>query len=362
MHGPGADFVDLNAALNWLAGYTITPTGLVTFLLAPGSWVYTTTVEINHPNATRIIIQGSPLNGAVARDNLSVTGYFAPGDITNQHLYLIGGGGFGSGIYRTELVFTGGITGFRIYRGTPTFRYLMITGDGTVGPAVNNLPGGIGVDVRDDLTVDGCAVHKFGSVGYLVTSATLQSLTSLANVVSGCGVHGILADAGLISFSPVADTITVSNGQAGWTVYGSIVFPGVLDVRGNGATYGTNIGAINVEAGAQFMTPNTQTGGRNGSRVQLNRNHGCTVADSSTLQMSFQTVDTTQGGQGGYCLWMNNGVAWFESSAAYGQPGGLGVALLQNGAQASFLGATVGGGMTPAPNVYQTQSNSFIRM
>jgi hypothetical protein len=76
VHGSGADFVDLHAAMTWLAEYTITNTGYVTFMIAPGKWTYTATVELNHANINRVAIQGGALLGASpTRNSLSVTGY-----------------------------------------------------------------------------------------------------------------------------------------------------------------------------------------------------------------------------------------------------------------------------------------------
>src|SRR5262245_16519103 len=57
VHGAGADFPDMHAALSWLSGYTITTTGYVTFLVAAGRWTYTTPIVLDHADLARVAIQ-----------------------------------------------------------------------------------------------------------------------------------------------------------------------------------------------------------------------------------------------------------------------------------------------------------------
>lgn len=78
VHGPGADFADLNAAFAYLGKYKITPTGHVILQLAGASaptniaaqYVYTTTILIDHPNNDRISIFGAPMLAPVPRTDV----------------------------------------------------------------------------------------------------------------------------------------------------------------------------------------------------------------------------------------------------------------------------------------------------
>jgi hypothetical protein len=89
VHGPGANFTDLNAAFKYLGKYRITPTGHVILQLAgaaPGSaqsaqWVYTQGIEIAHPNNDRISIFGAPMLAPVSRND---TGYAWNGNSSSQ--------------------------------------------------------------------------------------------------------------------------------------------------------------------------------------------------------------------------------------------------------------------------------------
>lgn len=77
VHGPGARFTDLNAAFAYLGRYRITPTGHVILQLAgaaPGAasanqYIYTTQIEVAHPNNDRISIFGAPMLAPVSRDD-----------------------------------------------------------------------------------------------------------------------------------------------------------------------------------------------------------------------------------------------------------------------------------------------------
>ena len=73
VHGPGADFADLHAALHYLSKFKITAHGRVVLQLAgagasgPASqYVYTRTIIFDHPNNHRIFVLGATLRGAGA--------------------------------------------------------------------------------------------------------------------------------------------------------------------------------------------------------------------------------------------------------------------------------------------------------
>ena len=158
--------------LAWVGQYIITPTGSVTFMVAAGKHTYTTTVEINHPNANRIAIQGGALLGASPTPpNISVTGFHSSTDGTNQIIYL-------RSVHATELSFTGGATGFRAFRGGCTLRYLLISGSQS---------GGIGIHTFEDIWVDGISIWGFGSLGIRADTGAILCGTSLSLTICFCG-------------------------------------------------------------------------------------------------------------------------------------------------------------------------------
>lgn len=362
VHGTGADFTDLNAAMTWLAHYVITPSGLVTFIINPGVWNYTQTVEINHPNANRIIISGGGLNSALpGQGGLSVTWPFGPStwqtDGSQQHHQL-------QLIYKAELVFLGGISGFVVYRGGVTFSNLLISAGNflvTAPAPPNGDPGGCGIVTQGSVVIlDGTAVWGWGFAGYYSRGGAFMSYGSPTITASYCQSAGFWTFGGLISFPASQVTVTTSCGQAGWICFGTEVYSGILDNRGHQTSQtisgggASNVGAISVEQGTQFMAAA-------GSLTRYCNNIGITVADASTCQYSGSTCMDCKTWQ----VWMNNGVCWCEGSNLQMVPGTVfpngGVAVLQNGAALSILGASVGGYAVPTPNTYGQANNSFIR-
>src|SRR6516164_4361822 len=60
VHGTGANFTDLNAALEYLSKFIITHNGYVTLQVATGRWNYgNASITLDHPNADRILITGT---------------------------------------------------------------------------------------------------------------------------------------------------------------------------------------------------------------------------------------------------------------------------------------------------------------
>jgi hypothetical protein len=69
VHGPGADFPDLIAAMAWLRRYYITQRGQVIFRVAAGQWTYTQTIIFRHPNNDRISVFGATMKAACPRQD-----------------------------------------------------------------------------------------------------------------------------------------------------------------------------------------------------------------------------------------------------------------------------------------------------
>ena len=65
VHGPGADFPDLIAAMSWLRRYYITQQGHVIFRVEAGKWTYTQKIIFRHQNADRISVFGATMTAPV---------------------------------------------------------------------------------------------------------------------------------------------------------------------------------------------------------------------------------------------------------------------------------------------------------
>ena len=348
VHGAGADFPDLHAAFDWLSRYIITPNGFVTFMVAAGKWTYTQTVEINHPNANRVAIQGAALKGATpSPPNMSVTGYFSATDGTNQIIYL-------RSVHSTELSFAGGgPTGIRVFRDGITFRYLLITGDQTVGPpsqppSFSGLSGGIGLDFYASGWLDGCSVWGFGAIGIQITGCTVTSLTSLSVTVSYCGAGasglGINVSYGFFNTPGTCQIICTSCKVAGLNLFGSTCFLGTLTVRGCDPPSGNM--CVQVEAGSQLNA--------RGATIRTNNRGGVIVTGGWLLMTTSLIADNNGPG-----LQIYGGGSAFVDQSTFS--GNASYAILANGGCfVEALGASLGGGTSPPVNTYDVAWNAFI--
>jgi len=282
VHGAGADFANLQSALEWLGQYIITPNGQVTFLVtnsktAPGqvnSWVYTQTIEINHANSNRVIISGYPLMAASPDPaNISVTGYHLPGDGTNQINYL-------RGIYATELSFSGGVTGFMVFRDGCTLRNLLITGSQTVGP---NPYDGNGIFARGEIRLDGISIWGFGGNGMAAVEGSIVCSSSLSVCSLFNGYGGVYLENAYAFFTPTDHTSFCSNSQAGVLLWGgALMGVGHLDVRGN-----NNIGCT-ISNGSELVS-------LAGGVIHLNNGMGINLRGSATCSCPYHTITNNAG-------------------------------------------------------------------
>jgi hypothetical protein len=288
VHGAGADFVDLNSALAWLAPYIITASGSVTFMIAAGRWTYTQTVEINHPNANRIFIQGAALlGGAPDPANISVTGYHNSADGTNQIIYL-------RSVFGTELSFTGGVTGFRCLSEGVLLRYLLITGSQSAQGNYGN-----GIEVYSDVYADCLAIWGMGNVGIAINGARFVMSSSLSITVCFSTQSGIVVSSGAFEGTSPGQVIICSNGMVGLYMLGGWFTVQNLDCRGNNP--GQTVGAIYLKAGSHVnCTINSS----------YNNACGVYVAGASTLQGEFSNYVSNTG----VGLYMDGGKAWINGS------------------------------------------------
>jgi hypothetical protein len=337
VHGAGADFPDLNSAMMWVSEYTITSTGYVTFLVAPGKWTYTSSVYIDHQNANRIAIQGGALLGAApVPGNLSCTGWGATAqanDGSNQIIYL-------RSVFATELAFTGGKTGFQVYTREITLRYLLITGSQTIDTSNPQEKGGCGIFAYDDLRVDCIAVWGFGDVGINLDNSTLRFQSSLSITVCFCKSHGVSLLNGAWISEHNSHSIFKSCGNSGFRLVGGHGYFAKVTCAGCG---GTSANApqpgMDVFEGGVVMAENWIT-------CELNAHSGA-AAYAGYINSRYQ---------GGWFI--NNGVygIYLESSGAVlpnntfqGNGGGYSVVGLY-GSNAMLIGSFVGQPLSPLQN------------
>jgi len=325
-------------ALSWVGQYIITPNGFVTFLVAAGQWVYTTSIEINHANSNRIAIQGGALlGGSPTPGNISVTGYHSSTDGTNQIIYL-------RSVYATELQFANGQTGFFIYRGGATLRYLLITGSQTTVGVL----GGCGVYAFEQLWLDGVAVWGFGSWGLRADMGAIRSQTSLSICTLYCGTGGAYIQNGYLSMATAAQYfISCSHGVTSLHLFGSLAWIGKLDARGDNPSSGN--AAIHVEQGSQLAL-------NAGSVISQNANVGVIVAGASTFQ-GEQVTYSSIGPVSGIGLYMDGGKAWVDNSVFSGNAGTD--ILCIGGANCEAIGASFASSSPPV-NTYGQNYNAFI--
>ena len=330
VHGAGADFPDLIQALMWVAQYVITATGSVTFMLAPGKWTYYTTVELNHANCARIIIQGSALVGAFPTPpDFSIGGYHSSGD-GSQHITML------RSRYGTELSFTGGITGFVIRRGVPTLRYLLVSGSQT---------GGHGLDAQDSVLLDGCAFWGFGGHGINIANCNVFC-TGVQITCSYNGSCGINNQGG--SFNAGTQNVwtnLVSNATCGLNNFGGLQWLGRVYIAGHGPPNG-NSAIQSLQGGLVACNP--------GSWLQVNYS-GMIVAGAASILFEYSTINNHPT----YGVYVSGtGTIWLNQSSMYGN--GQYDVIAVDGAFVDSTRCGMATAWTPPFNTYNTNGNAFL--
>jgi hypothetical protein len=338
--GGTPDFPDLFAAMNWVQGYTITNTGSVTFLVGPGKWVYTQTFEIIHQNANRIFIQGAALKGgAPTPGNITCTGYSAAAravDATNQLVYL-------RSTFSTELQFTSGVTGIRVFDVGCTLRYLLITGSQDIGPAPYD---GRGIELYADLWHDCLAIWGFGDRGVSSWDCTMRSATSLPLVICACGQYGMHIFGGGYIGNYGQDLIVASCGVVGIRIFGGYCWAERLTVKGTGSTSGGGGNGVDSLQGGLLLCE---------TWADLHQNavvgYYCIGACSASVQNSFFQNN------GYYGIATSGGNVYCYGSVFSGN-GSLAI-LAQEGAVVNAIGASISGTTSPPVNT-NGAANGYI--
>ncbi len=297
VHGLGADFADLIAAMAWVNRRRISATGSVTFQVAAGvnanRFVYTQTLNLAHPDGARITITGQPLNASpIAGSSLSFTGSTAGprGVDTGVNLGLL------RTLYQTELFFQG--CGVRGTGQIGNIADLLLTSDGNGGDLVQWQSGFV--------TWTSMAVVGAGGAG-INTGAASFAMTGY-NYVLGCAGNGIFLGAGGSAvLAGSAWLIANSNGGQGLSGYAglfaSISGAGAnLYARGNGTDGVAIVGGRCAASALSISTNNggsgfASSGGRMeaaGSTSSNNGAHGYTVSgcgyiDATSTQGSGNT-------------------------------------------------------------------------
>jgi hypothetical protein len=234
VHGPGADFPDLIAAMDYLSKFRITNNGFVTLAVAGATsgvatrWTYNRIITFEHPNLDRISVQGAPMIGPpVLGTDFQYTGN--RGQDAAAQLTML------RGRFATELYFTSGayinINGSIGFGGAPNpagsgMANLLISSDGSTqsgGLQINNAYTALG-----NVSVQNTWLGIISNNSYFWTE--LDFVSSCGNILWGFEFQGCMA-------LGATQTIACSNQHQGWVIQvGSAIRQGgnfIVYARGN---------------------------------------------------------------------------------------------------------------------------------
>jgi hypothetical protein len=293
VHGAGANFADLNTAMEYLRKYKITPAGLVTLLIAPGQFIYNGTgPTIIHPNGDRIEIVGATMSASLPATD---AGYALTGNSsgsrssnTSTNLTML------RTKFATELRFTNGAS-FDIRGNLGKIDGILATSDGsdvsairTYGPAL----------VSNFGSPNGIAAVGAGRHGLEIgQGATVQVINAGTVVCLGNSMDGIHSNAGGVFFAgdprngtcgpPMAGTSAVlvlsnaSNGMEALVGCVNAIWSGNFFCECNGSCGVFSDGAQTI------MTPNS-------GRIWKNGLYGVAATDEGKVEADF--LDFGSGG------------------------------------------------------------------
>lgn len=279
VHGGGANFPDLNAAMEYLSKFTISPNGSVSLNVAIGQYSYgSTSVQLQHPNASRISINGSGIGFiSPSASTFAVTGNSSGSRTADRATQLTAL----RACYPTELQFTGS-AGIVVVTPGITINSLLITGN-RAGATTSAL-----LSVLAFANLGNISAANGGGYGVLVANgASAVSVGCLSG--NGCITAGVAAvDNGSILYGTSANLMGASNDSYG--------------------IYGLNGGAIRTNGGALALA--------NGNGV-----HGVNMSLKSTFQAPAASQFNTNGSAGIIVSNSSNAAAancTFSGNSAYG--------------------------------------------
>jgi hypothetical protein len=318
VHGPGATFPDLFAAMDYLSQFRITNDGFVTLQITGATsgvatrWTYNKVLTIEHPNLDRVAIRGASLIGPpVLGSDFQYTGN--RGQDAAAQLTML------RGRFGTELYFTSGayinVNGSLGFGGNPNpgnpgLSNLLISSDGSVnsgGLAINNAY----------MSIGNCAVQNtylgiISNNSYFWT--TWDFVSSSGNYYWGFEFQGCMA-------LGATQTIACSNTNgSGWVIQvGSSIRQGgnfIVYARGNngagiycmpggsascqGSQFLNNANyGVNVSQG-QIACQNSNFSGNGGGPMYAQQGGGIAANGSTGTAGSSPAVNT----QGNVYAWI----------------------------------------------------------
>ena len=231
VHGTGADFSDLNAAMSYLRVYYITPRGSVILQCAgaqPGAptavqYVYSQSIVFSHPNNNRISVFGATMLAEAPRDpeSYAITGPSPPQRAADMATNL----SMLRAKFATELHLVGGAT---VIIGTAVpclmhFDGFLLSGDGSSanGIVFDATFGNLNPD-----TYSGIACVGFGGAGVILELGCSVSLAGVADnennmcpiICIGNGSAGVaMGDGSYLTM--YGNCLCLGNGSDGFLVY-----------------------------------------------------------------------------------------------------------------------------------------------
>jgi len=338
VHGAGADFPDLHAALHYLSKFKITAHGRVVLQLAgagasgpANQYVYTRTVIFDHPNNHRIYCLGAQLRGAGAP--MDYTAFTLTGNTsglrasdTSANLTML------RTRYATELRFNNciGVEIAGVCLGM--LSAVMITSNGFGNPPYE-APGGIYVSAASTNLVIGYLTDPDISIGAVISRGqgvvvagfqysnfyfgqcgnASAFVLDFPMISIGSGWHGFETNANA-SFQPGGMCLSFSNAQCGFAChYGWLFF----DVQSG--PHATQC-AFNGQNGMQAIQANVNAGG-----IKCWGNGGWgLVAEQGSILLGGGAVFGINGIRNttGEAFAAHMSYVWVAGSSGYGVAGG----------------------------------------
>jgi hypothetical protein len=365
VHGVGADFPDLIAAMTWLSKRRIAQTGSVTFQLAGAAsgtatqYNYgTSSVALVHPDLSRVFIVGAPLIGAVpVNANFTITGPSVGQRATDRAAGLT----VLRSRFATELYFSGG-AGVSVIGSLGGWSNILIVGDRTTGVGGNGTLFGIAAG-STSFTGPVAFAHA-GSIGFHIRSSLVAASSSVISL--GCVGPNMQGDSGRLDYG--GEFVALSGDNDGVS----------LNSASFRASFSTNVGHArgNASNGVNASPGSVLICGTSSGQFVLNglsglyaKNNASIIAPGAICTFnSFYGISTENGSidasnsqlnsNGSYGFYNIGGRIITTGSALGSNVTGAGVST--NGAFTNATGATSTAGLSPAAGVIGNNNSLTI--